>query len=115
MHNKLTRVTALFLCLSILMLWPLKINAQELPFDLQSQSALLMDYDTGTILYEKNPHDKLPIASITKIMTTLLALEAIEEGRISLEDEVTVSEYAASMGGSQVFLEAGERLPVSAS
>ncbi|MFY9177693.1 MAG: D-alanyl-D-alanine carboxypeptidase family protein [Caldicoprobacterales bacterium] len=114
MHNKLTRVTALFLCLSILMLWPLKINAQELPFDLQSQSALLMDYDTGTILYEKNPHDKLPIASITKIMTTLLALEAIEEGRISLEDEVTVSEYAASMGGSQVFLEASERLPVSA-
>lgn len=96
------------------MIFPMNISAQEMPFELQSKSALLMDYDTGTILYEKNPHEKLPIASITKIMTTLLALEAIEDGRISLDDEVVVSEYAASMGGSQVFLAAGEKLPVSA-
>ena len=92
----------------------MNIFAQEMPFELQSKSALLMDYDTGTILYEKNPHEKLPIASITKIMTTLLALEAIEDGRISLDDEVVISEHAASMGGSQVFLSAGEKLPISA-
>ncbi len=114
MNKRLVKVTALFLCLSSLMIFPMNISAQEMPFELQSKSALLMDYDTGTILYEKNPHEKLPIASITKIMTTLLALEAIEDGRISLDDEVVVSEYAASMGGSQVFLAAGEKLPVSA-
>ena len=96
------------------MVFPLNIFSQGLPFELESPSALLMDYDTGTILYEKNPHEKLPIASITKVMTTLLALEAIEDGRIGLDDEVTVSEYAASMGGSQVFLDRGEKLPVSA-
>lgn len=114
MNKILVKVTALFLCLSSLMIFPMNISAQEMPFELQSKSALLMDYDTGTILYEKNPNEKLPIASITKIMTTLLALEAIEDGRISLDDEVVVSEYAASMGGSQVFLAAGEKLPVSA-
>jgi len=114
LNNRLIKVTALFLCLSSLMIFPMNIFAQEMPFELQSKSALLMDYDTGTILYEENSHEKLPIASITKIMTTLLALEAIEDGRISLDDEVVISEYAASMGGSQVFLSAGEKLPVSA-
>src|SRR5690606_36092275 len=79
-----------------------------------AKSALLMDYETGTILYQKNIHEKLPMASITKIMTLLLAMEALEEGRLHLEDEVPVSEYAASMGGSQVFLYPGEKLPVSA-
>lgn len=90
------------------------VLAEELPFEVESKSALLMDYDTETILYEKNLHDEMPIASVTKIMTTLLALEAIEDGRIALEDEVTISDYAASMGGSQVFLSPGEKLPVSA-
>lgn len=114
MNKSLINVAALFLCLSILTAFPINTYAQEMPFELESQSALLVDYDTGTILYEKNPHEKLPIASITKVMTTLLALEAIQEGRIGLEDEVTISEYAASMGGSQVFLAPGEKLPVSA-
>ncbi|NLI59917.1 MAG: D-alanyl-D-alanine carboxypeptidase [Clostridiales bacterium] len=114
MYKRSIKVAALFLCLSMLVLFPINSLAQEMPFELQSQGALLMDYDTGTILYEKNIHEKLPIASITKVMTTLLTLEAIAEGRIDLEDEVTVSEYAAGMGGSQVFLEAGEILPVSA-
>ena len=112
--KRLIKVVALFLCLSILTFFPVSALAQDTPFEVESQSALLIDYDTGTILYEKNPHEKLPIASITKVMTTLLALEAIEEGRISLDDEVAVSEYAASMGGSQVFLAPGEKLPVSA-
>ena len=114
MYKRSIKVAALFLCLSMLVLFPINSLAQEMPFELQSQGGLLMDYDTGTILYEKNIHEKLPIASITKVMTTLLTLEAIAEGRIDLEDEVTVSEYAAGMGGSQVFLEAGEILPVSA-
>lgn len=108
------KVVALFLCFFMLLAFPLRILSQDMPFEVESPSALLMDYETGTILYEKNPHERLPIASITKVMTTLLTLEAIEEGRIGLDDEVTVSEYAASMGGSQVFLDRGEKLPVSA-
>ncbi len=87
--------------------------ATELPFAIQAKAALLMDYETGTVLYEKNAHEKLPMASITKIMTLLLAMEAIEDGKLKLDDPVHVSEYAASMGGSTVFLEAGETFPVS--
>ncbi|MBM7581316.1 D-alanyl-D-alanine carboxypeptidase (penicillin-binding protein 5/6) [Caldicoprobacter guelmensis] len=85
----------------------------ELPFAIQSKAALLMDYETGTVLYEKNAHETLPMASITKIMTLLLAMEAIEDGRLKLDDPVHVSEYAASMGGSTVFLAPGETFPVS--
>jgi len=73
--------------------------------DLQSPSVVLMEGSTGTILYEKNKDERLRPASITKIMTLLLIFEAMEAGQISLTDEVTVSEHAASMGGSQVFLE----------
>jgi len=87
-------------------------SADEAPFKLQSKSALLMDYDTGTVLYEKNIHEKLPIASITKIMTILLGLEAIDDGIIKLDDKILVSEHAASMGGSQVFLAPGENISV---
>ncbi|OAB32675.1 D-alanyl-D-alanine carboxypeptidase [Paenibacillus macquariensis subsp. defensor] len=75
-------------------------------------SAVLMDADTGTIIYEKNSHDKLPPASITKIMTMLLTLEAIDSGKLKLTDKVRTSEYAASMGGSQIFLEPGEEMSV---
>lgn len=75
---------------------------------LSAPSVLLMEAKTGTILYEKNSHDILHPASITKIMTLILIFDALESGQITLEDTVTVSEYAASMGGSQVFLEAGE-------
>lgn len=73
--------------------------------DLQSPSVVLMEGSTGTILYEKNKDERLRPASITKIMTLLLIFEALESGQISLTDEVTVSEHAASMGGSQVYLE----------
>lgn len=73
-----------------------------------SKSAILMDYDTGTILYTKNEMEQLPPASMTKIMSMLLIMEAIDNGSISFENEVTISENAASMGGSQVFLQAGE-------
>lgn len=76
--------------------------------NLSASSALLMEASTGTIIYEKNASTVLPPASITKIMTLILIFDALEAGKIKLDDKVTVSEYAASMGGSQVFLEAGE-------
>lgn len=75
---------------------------------LTSPSAILMEASTGTILFEKNPDEVRSPASITKIMTLLLTFEALEKGRIKLEDEVTTSAYAKSMGGSQVFLDEGE-------
>lgn len=77
-----------------------------------ARSAILMDADSGTIVYEKNIHDALPPASITKIMTMLLVMEAIDQGRLKLTDKVQTSEYAASMGGSQIFLETGEEMTV---
>ncbi|GAB6929904.1 serine-type D-Ala-D-Ala carboxypeptidase DacF [Paenibacillus sp. JCM 10914] len=77
-----------------------------------ARSAILLDADTGTIIYEKNSHDKLPPASITKIMTMLLTMEAIDQGQLQLTDKVRTSEYAASMGGSQIFLEPGEEMTV---
>jgi D-alanyl-D-alanine carboxypeptidase (penicillin-binding protein 5/6) len=76
--------------------------------NLTSASAILMEASTGQIIYEKNSNTSVAPASITKIMTLLLIFDALEAGNIKLTDEVTVSEYAASMGGSQVFLEAGE-------
>uniref|UniRef100_UPI00403EF796 D-alanyl-D-alanine carboxypeptidase family protein n=1 Tax=Paenibacillus sp. FSL K6-1096 TaxID=2921460 RepID=UPI00403EF796 len=77
-----------------------------------ARSAILMDASTGTVIYQKNSHDKLPPASITKIMTMLLTVEALDEGRLQLTDKVRTSEYAASMGGSQIFLEPGEEMTV---
>ena len=71
-------------------------------------SVLLMEVSTGSVIYEKNAHEKLRPASITKIMTLILIFDAIANGQISLTDTVTVSEYAASMGGSQVYLEPQE-------
>nr|WP_235960048.1 D-alanyl-D-alanine carboxypeptidase family protein [Paenibacillus silvestris] len=77
-----------------------------------AQSAVLMDADTGTVIAEKNKDTKLPPASITKIMTMLLIMEAIDKGNIKMDEKVRVSEYAASMGGSQIFLEPGEEMTV---
>ena len=78
----------------------------------QAKSVLLMERETGTVLYEENADQPLEPASVTKIMTLLLVTEALDSGRITLGDLVTVSEYAASMGGSQVYLEAGEQMTV---
>ncbi len=77
-----------------------------------SQSAILLERDTGKILYEKDAHKQLPPASMTKIMTMILIMEALDEGKIKLDEKVRVSDYAASMGGSQIFLEAGEEMKV---
>ena len=76
--------------------------------EISAPSAVLMEASTGTVLYEKDADTARPPASVTKIMTMLLIFDALNNGTISLDDEVTTSEYAASMGGSQVFLEAGE-------
>lgn len=109
-----------FLLIFVLIFSPIRVSAtaQPLPdtssenssdtLNLSAASALLMEASTGTILYEKSASTVLPPASITKIMTLILIFDAIEAGKIQLEDNVTVSEYAASMGGSQVFLEVGE-------
>ena len=76
--------------------------------NLKCKSAVLMDVTSGQVLYEKDCHEKLPPASVTKVMTMLLICEAIESGKIKLTDEVTISETASSMGGSQIFLEPNE-------
>lgn len=81
------------------------INTTDTQLDISSVSAVLIEGSTGTIIYEKNKDERLKPASITKIMTLLLIFEALEAGKIKLTDEVSVSEYAASMGGSQVYLE----------
>ena len=80
--------------------------------ELSAASAVLMEKETGDILYEKESHEKLEPASVTKVMTLLLIFEALDSGRISKEDVVTVSAYAAGMGGSQVYLEEGEQMTV---
>ena len=79
---------------------------------LNCKSAILIEATTGTVLYEQNPDEALPPASVTKIMTLLLVMEAIDEGRIKLTDTVTASERAASMGGSQIYLKVGEQMSV---
>lgn len=76
--------------------------------EISAPSAVLMEASTGTVIFEKDSDTARPPASVTKIMTMLLIFDALEEGSIGLDNEVTTSEYAASMGGSQVFLEPGE-------
>lgn len=78
-----------------------------------AKSAVLMDASTGTIFYEKNGNERLPLASITKVMTMILVMEALDEGKLRMDEKVRTSEYAASMGGSQIFLEPGEEMTVS--
>ncbi len=81
--------------------------------DITSESAVLIEGSTGTVIYEKNKNEKRKPASITKIMTLLLIFDALASGKIKLTDQVTVSEYASSMGGSQVYLEPGETQDVN--
>lgn len=103
-------ILAILLALSPLASVCSAASAEEYPFDLDAKSAILMDTTTGSVLYEKNADAALPPASVTKIMTLLLVMEAIDEGRVSLDDTVSISEAAASMGGSQVYLEPGETM-----
>lgn len=102
------------ICLLAGMMAP-AVNAAEKQIQLaeNATSAIVIERDTGKVLFEKNSHEKLPPASMTKIMTMLLIMEAIDEGSLSYDDTVRTSDYAASMGGSQVFLEPGEEMTVT--
>lgn len=100
------KIISWFLCLFILMSF-LTMPA-EAALEISAPSAVLIEASTGKVIYEKNASERRSPASITKIMTLLLAFEALENQKISLKDSVMTSEHAASMGGSQVFLEAGE-------
>ena len=97
------------LCLMV----TLAIPAQAAPITVGGKSALLMDAATGTILYEHNAHEQLAPASVTKVMTMLLIMEAIDAGKIGWNDTVTASEAAAAKGGSQIYLKVGETMSVS--
>lgn len=122
--RNLRKLICVLLTLTLVSLWPMQCLGQknteilvkddsiepqkEDTLHLQSPSYILMEASTGKIILEKNADERMTPASITKIMTLLLIFEAIEQKQISLEDEVTTSAYAKSMGGSQVFLEEGE-------
>ncbi len=80
--------------------------------EISAPSAILMEYSSGEIIYEKNPDEKLPLASVTKVMTMLLAMEEIESGRMKYDDIITASAHAKSYGGSTIFLEEGEQMTV---
>ena len=97
---------------ALVLVWGMAVPCWGVELTLTSHAALLMEKTTGQILYAQNEHEARPPASVTKIMTVLLTMEAIDSGRIALDDMVTVSAYAAGMGGSQVFLAEGEQMSV---
>lgn len=102
------------LCLAALLLIAmLPMTGQAADLAVAGKSALLMDVATGTVLYEHNAHEQLAPASVTKIMTMLLIMEAVDSGKIAMTDMVTASEAAAAKGGSQIYLKAGETMSVS--
>ena len=88
---------------------PAALTAAQPDLTLNCRAVCLIDQDTGTVLYEKNADQQMPIASITKVMTLLLTFEAVHDGRLTLDTPVTASEHASRMGGSQIWLEPGEQ------
>lgn len=105
----------LMICVAalVLALCRIALPASAVELDVAGKSAVLMDVATGTILYESNSHERLAPASVTKVMTMLLIMEAVDSGKIALTDMVTASEAAAAKGGSQIYLKAGETMSVS--
>lgn len=104
---------SLIICI-ITSVFPTTLFAKEnTKLEIKAPSALLMDYSSGEIIYEKNADEKLPLASVTKIMTMLLAMEEIEKGNMKYDDLITASAHAKSYGGSTIFLEEGEQMTVS--
>ena len=115
MKNKLLR-NVLLLCTVFILISGSTLNARadiaQASMSIDCKSAILMEAETGKVLYSQNQDQVLPPASVTKIMTLLIVMEAIEEGRISYDDIVVASANACSMGGSQIYLEQGERMSV---
>ena len=105
------RISILLIFCVIFTLFPTNIRAATL--EVPAKSAVLMDMATGTVLFEQNAHEKLAPASVTKVMTMLLIMEAIDSGKIHWDDTVTASEAAAAKGGSQVYLKVGETMSVT--
>jgi len=100
------------ICCAVFIMLSTVVYAESPVLNTTAKSVVLMEASTGTVLYENNPEEQLPIASVTKIMTMLLICEALDEGKITMDDMVPVSERAMSMGGSTMFLAAGEELSV---
>ena len=100
------------LLLGILMMFPWCVKASNLNLAENAKSAILIDASTGNIIYEKNAHEKLAPASMTKMMSMLLIMEAIDRGELKWNQMITASENASSMGGSQILLETGEKMSV---
>jgi serine-type D-Ala-D-Ala carboxypeptidase (penicillin-binding protein 5/6) len=112
LEMKLKKMSACLLAALICVVsWPLGAAALTNE-DVKAPSAVLMEAQTGKILFEKDSHEKRPCASITKVMTLLLVMEALDSGKISLTDVVTASDHAASMGGSDIWLKPGESMTV---
>lgn len=107
------KVICFFICVCFMMQSVVVFAEGNTDLGLNAKSAILMEEATGNILYESNPDERLPIASVTKVMTMLLIMEAVDSGKISLDDMVTVSGNAMSYGGSTMFLETGEQLTVN--
>lgn len=103
-----TKLTSIILIISILFVSSIVYGE----IDIEGESALLMDFKSGEVIYSKNQDKKLAPASITKIMTLLIAMESLDKGKIKLTDQVVISEYASSMGGTQLYLDAGEEQTV---
>lgn len=105
-------VLSLVFCSAVASAGAVKAPQEDAALKLDCRSAILMEASTGEVLYEMNADEALPPASVTKVMTLLLVMEAIADGRLSLDDTVSASEHACSMGGSQIYLEPGEQMSV---
>ena len=103
----------IWMVILVLLIGMLPTGAKAVEMDIPAKSALLMEAATGTVIYEQNAHEPLAPASVTKVMTMLLIMEAIDDGRIGWDDMVTASEEAAAKGGSQIYLKVGETMSVS--
>ncbi len=111
---KILKATVSFAVITVMIFSLCSVSyAADFSEELDCKSAILIEQSTGRVLYEKNADEKLPPASVTKIMTLLLIFEALERGQFTFDDPVSVSEYASSMGGSQVYLKVGEQMSVS--
>lgn len=116
MKKLITLAITLCMSLSLFGIAAITANAavnEDAGLNIQAKSAILMDFDTGTVVFAKNEKEHMPIASMVKIMTLLLTMEEIDGGRLSVDDMICASENAASMGGSQAFLDAGSNYSVN--